>query len=613
MVSSLYFLFSLVGLQYASAATLPQPVATESHSRRSGLLGLGDVPVLGPLVDKTTSNLLPTDNQNARQVPSGTGSVKVVLDYGDFNGNTNNGVDQFYGIPYAEPPVGARRLTNPIFPLGKYPNFDATRTPSSCAQQVLTGGGNPLFDIASVVTDELDKLPIYAPGIGGQEDCLTLDILRPTGIQKGANLPVMFWIYPGDFAFGSSTLLQGNNWVEKSVALGQPVIFVAINHRMGAFGFLGGKQVGAAGVGNLGLKDQRLAMKWVQQHISEFGGDPAKVMLFGESSGSISISHHLFINNGDNEGLFRAAICESGSAFPVGTLAEGAGQTTYDAILKDIGCADKPDALACLRSVDFATLYAASNRLPGPFSGGSYPLAYAPYVDGEFVTGSMEDNLEAGKFARVSLITGAEDDEGTLLTLGVAPSILTESNLKKYLSRLVPKATQEQIEFVTKAYPQDPTQGSPFNTGLLNTLTPVFKQYAAIFGDVGFQGLRRLVSRQVNRHMPTWGYIDRGMKSTPILGSTHTVELLSTFGIIPGPRADDFQSRWIAFANNLDPNVPGLPRWENYGGPSGTDDFKGNVLQFQSSGSTGTIPDDFRSTQINYYLDNLKTFRLISA
>ncbi|KAH9808343.1 lipase [Melampsora americana] len=612
MLASLYFLFSLAGLQYAFAATLPP---LKNHSRRSGLLGLGDLPILGPTVNAATSTLLPTDNSSARvrQGSSGTGSNKVVLDYGDFNGNTKNGVDQFYGIPYAEPPVGARRLTNPIFPLGKYPNFDATRPPPSCAQQILTGGGNPLFNIATVVTDELDKLPIYGPGIGGQEDCLTLDILRPAGTQKGAKLPVMFWIYPGDFSFGSSTLLQGNTWIEKSVALGQPVIFVAINHRMGAFGFLGGKQIGAAGVGNLGLKDQRLAMKWVQKHILEFGGDPAKVMLFGESSGSISISHHLFANHGNNEGLFRAAICESGSAFPVGTLAGGAGQTTYDAILKDVGCSNKPDTLACLRSVSYATLYAASNRLPGPFSGGSYPLAYAPYVDGEFVTGSMEDNLEAGKFARVPLITGTEDDEGTFLTLGVAPSILTESNLKKYLSRLVPKASQAQIELITQVYPQDPTQGSPFNTGILNTLTPVFKQYAAIFGDVGFQGLRRLVSRKVNRHMPTWGYIDRGMKSTPIFGSTHTVELLSTFGIIPGPRADDFQSRWIAFANNLDPNVPGLPRWEKYGGVSGTDDFKGNVLQFQSSGSTGTISDDFRSTQINYYLDNIKTFTLISA
>lgn len=418
---------------------------------------------------------------------------------------------------------------------------------------------------------------------------------------------------PGDFSLGSSTLLQGNTWVEKSIALGQPVIWVSMNHRMGAFGFLGGKEVGAAGIGNLGLKDQRLAMKWVQKYIAPFGGDPTKVMLFGESSGSISTSHHLFINHGNNEGLFRAAICESGSAFPVGTLAEGAGQTTYDAILKDTGCEDTPDSLECLRTVDYATLYAASNRLPGPFSGGSFPLAYAPYVDGEFVTGSIEDNLAAGEFARVPFITGTQDDEGTLLTLGVTSTLVTEENLKKYLFRTVPKASPEQINFFTRAYPQDPTQGSPFNTGDLNAITPVFKQYAAIFGDVGFQGLRRLVSRQVNRHMPTWGYIDRGMKSLPIIGSTHAIELLSTFNIIPGPRADDFQARWISFANTLDPNVEGLPKWEKYGGLNGTDDFKGNILQFESNGSTGTISDDFRSNQINYYLDNLKTFRLLSA
>ncbi|EGG00650.1 lipase [Melampsora larici-populina 98AG31] len=307
----------------------------------------------------------------------------VTLDYGDFQGASSGGVDSFYGIPFAEPPLGNRRLTNPIPPLGQYPNFDATGPPPACPQQSITGGGNIFNDAIGLGADILDKLPFYAPGIGGHEDCLTLDVLVPKNTQPTDRLPVMFWIFPGDFTTGYSSLLRGNSLVEKSVQMGQPVIFVAPNYRLNAFGFLGGREVGEAGVGNLGLKDQRLAMKWVQKYISEFGGDPSKVTIFGESSGAIAVSYHLLINNGDNEGLFRAAICESGSAFPVETLSSGAGQPIYDKIVNYTGCASSSNSLDCLRAVEYEHLFAAVNRIPGLFSSGSFPSPFSPFIDGK--------------------------------------------------------------------------------------------------------------------------------------------------------------------------------------------------------------------------------------
>ncbi|KAJ7207637.1 Carboxylesterase family-domain-containing protein, partial [Mycena pura] len=78
-----------------------------------------------------------------------------------------------------------------------------------------------------------------------------------------------------------------------------------------------------AGVGNLGLQDQREAMRWVQKYISNFGGDPSKVTIWGESSGAISVAMHMLANDGDTEGLFRAAFMQSGSPVPVGPLENG--------------------------------------------------------------------------------------------------------------------------------------------------------------------------------------------------------------------------------------------------------------------------------------------------
>lgn len=107
--------------------------------------------------------------------------------------------------------------------------------------------------------------------VGGNEDCLTLNVQRPGGVKAGDNLPVLLWIFGGGFEIGSSATYDGAHVVETSVALGKPVVFVAINYRVAGFGFLGGKEVLADGSANLGLLDQRLAMQWVSDNIREFG------------------------------------------------------------------------------------------------------------------------------------------------------------------------------------------------------------------------------------------------------------------------------------------------------------------------------------------------------
>lgn len=127
------------------------------------------------------------------------------------------------------------------------------------------------------------------------------------------------WIHGRSWQQGSSTQAQFNatNFVSQSVSLGQPIIYISINYRLGAFGFLGGFETDiadAAGYASLnaGYWDQRLAMRWVQENIAAWGGDKERVTIFGESSGASSVAAQMLADRGKVDGLFRAAIMQSG-------------------------------------------------------------------------------------------------------------------------------------------------------------------------------------------------------------------------------------------------------------------------------------------------------------
>lgn len=147
-------------------------------------------------------------------------------------------------------------------------------------------------------------------------DCLTVDIVRPSGTSALDKLPIFVWIYGGGFDAGGSADPRYNTSyiVNASVAIHKPIIAVSINYRVGGWGFLGSKEVAAAGVANIGLYDQRLALEWIQENIQAFGGDPEQVTIAGESAGGFSVGYHLLAFDGKHDGLFRAAILESGNA-----------------------------------------------------------------------------------------------------------------------------------------------------------------------------------------------------------------------------------------------------------------------------------------------------------
>ena len=297
-------------------------------------------------------------------------------------GATTGGVNEFLGIPYAAPPVGSLRWRPPKH-YGLFPGFflRATQFGSECTQ---AGGGseNCLF------------LNVFTPHVKSDDGRRDRD-------RRG--LPVMFWIHGGGLINGSSTPYNPALLVSKEV------IVVTINYRLGFLGFFAQSAIDAEGHlhGNYGLMDQQFALQWVRRNIANFGGDPDRVTIFGESAGGQSVYAHLA--SPLSSGLFRGAIAESGSYaefqdyfFNVVTLAQA--ETTGSpsvpsgaAIADSVGCTSQ--TASCLRAVPAATMVAKE------------PFPLYPFVDGTLLKQTIGAAFASGEFNHVPVIAGTNHDE----------------------------------------------------------------------------------------------------------------------------------------------------------------------------------------------------------
>ncbi|TFY59875.1 hypothetical protein EVG20_g7629 [Dentipellis fragilis] len=520
-----------------------------------------------------------------------------MLDQGTFEGKIVGHTAQFLGIPYAEPPsvsllartmtsltvlfrVGNLRLRRPREPAPYTGRRDVTNFGPTCPQQAM-----PLPSEASHIPALADSINavlnnMYEWTTSEDEDCLTINVMKPATTAADTKLPVLVWIFGGGFQIGGTATYgeAAQLLVERSISLQKPAIYVSMNYRLSALGWLASKEVQADNAANLGLWDQRLALQWVQKYIDKFGGDPAKVTIWGESAGAISVAMHMLSNGGDPRGLFRAAIMQSGGPIPVAGVEKG--QVYYDDLVRDTGCDRDPDTLGCLRAAPFASLKAAMDKSPNFFSYQGLALPYLPRVDGDFVKESPLELVKQKKVAQVPMIAGdlglinlartsllAQsyagncDDEGSLFSLGNL-NLSTTADTKQFLKRyMLPNASDGDIELMLHHYPDNPTLGCPFDTGLRNMLSFQFKRIAAIQGDVAFHSPRRFLLKHTAGTQPSWSFLSKRGKDTAYLGSTHATDLMNSYG--PSGELRDYI---ISFTTSLNPNVgdSGNIKWPRY-------------------------------------------------
>ncbi|KIK02646.1 hypothetical protein K443DRAFT_677378 [Laccaria amethystina LaAM-08-1] len=468
----------------------------------------------------------------------------VTLDYGSFKGNLTGNLVKFLGIPFAAPPIGNLRFAPAEAPIPFKGVRQATAFGAACFQQSLGAFAQGLSSIS--IEADFPQPSVFS------EDCLFINVFKPASISAGKKLPVIFWIYGGGFQIGGTSSFQADPLVARSITLSEPVIYVSANYRLNAFGFLQGKEAKKAGLGNIGLRDQQFALQWVQKHISAFGGDPTKVITWGESAGAFSAGYHIVANDGDTQGLFRGAFMESGSPSPLNDIT--ANQQYFDQLVVDAGCQGFADPIACLRTLPFEKLGDAINQSPNLFSYQSLALAWGPSIDGLFIKRDPQESLIKGLYAKVPFVTGDCDDEGTIFSLS-NKNITTNEEFLGYLrSNYLSGISDDQLAAIAKAYPEDPAQGSPFGTGTANALTPQFKRLSAVQGDLFFQGPRKFFLKIASKTQPAFAFSYKRGKATQIVGTAHGSDLAEFYGVGTEP---DFigTDALINFANTLDPNT----------------------------------------------------------
>ncbi|KAI5481136.1 hypothetical protein MNV49_005571 [Pseudohyphozyma bogoriensis] len=490
----------------------------------------------------------------------------------------------FLGIPYAQAPVGDLRLELPRAINTTWSTaFDASSYGNVCP-----GYG----------TSSQSNVSLGQP-YNLSEDCLNIQIVRPAGAQSGDSLPVLFWIFGGGFTQGAANdpRYNGSYIVQRSIEQKQPIIFASINYRLGAFGWPASPATAAAGLLNLGLKDQRFALQWVQDNIKSFGGDPKKVTIWGQSAGGVAVVNQLVAYGGRDDGLFRAGIVSSGvnAAFNQTVASQTPAWNTF---LNATGCTAGDDEIACLKGVDYATFYNASSK----FGSAAIP-------DGDFMRQSSMKAIDEGKVVVKPLMLGCVKDEATVL--GVATGLQNETQWRTAVanaySQLTNGNTTGTIDEFSRGYPNDPAVGCPHGTG--DGVLPTGlqdKRIASFVTDNTHAGIR-LFSRKHSNVAPTWSFRFEQVpqNGTMELGVGHAYELPYVFGVLNrtirsplGNRPGDLglselmQTAYINFVNNGNPNVGAkLPiYWETYDETSSNIAFKNNA--------TAMAKDDYRSEGI---------------
>lgn len=328
------------------------------------------------------------DVERAQEAPQDAGHpdpLLVVTTKGALRGKLEGATREFFGIPYAKPPVGALRLAPPE-PSEPWPGErDATAFASDCVHPPLTG--------------------IPSRGLPQAEDCLYLNVWTPREAATG--VPVLVHALSGAFRYGGSADIDGRMLSEAAHA-----IVVVPNFRQGPLGyFLHPSLDGAHPSGNQGLRDQQSVLRWVHDNIAAFGGDPARVTLYGQSAGAQSSCLHWFAP--ESRALVQRYFMQSGSCVQylnVPLDRKRVAKVSQD--LVDDLCAGERDVPACLRAlpVEAIALWGAGELRP-------IGEDFYPQIDGDVLPWPPLEAFARGEHSDAPILLGTVPHEWAVVLL----------------------------------------------------------------------------------------------------------------------------------------------------------------------------------------------------
>ena len=462
---------------------------------------------------------------------------------GRLQGSFEGDLYVFRGIPYAAPPVGDRRWLPPA-PVKPWKGVRLALAFGKISMQPPMPGG---MMTGGKVVEELKG-----------EDCLFLNVWTP-GLDN-ARRPVMVWIHGGGFMMGSGSSPMSDG---KILAKQGNVVFVTINYRLGPLGFLRLKEVTGGKIpstGNEGMLDQVAALRWVQDNIVSFGGDPANVTVFGESAGGMSVGTLLAMPKA--RGLFRKAILQSGASTvrPLDFAIETAGR-----FLETLGI--KPSDVDALRACSPDQLIAGFFKMT---AGSLWSLnkggPMEPVVDGDILPVIPLEAARSGAIGNIIVMAGSTLDEARLFEMMVPNAMgLDEAGMLNRLQEFLPRENvQDFIKVYRDARVKRGGAVSPADI-LWDIETDLQFRMPAI----------RLVEAQCRYGVPAYNYLFTWESPAPDLGACHGLDVGFVFGNYvkefhgSGPEADrlamNMQDAWLAFAHTGNPACESLCDWPVYG------------------------------------------------
>ncbi|KAH7921830.1 alpha/beta-hydrolase [Leucogyrophana mollusca] len=438
------------------------------------------------------------------QLQSPLGPV-VNLGYAAYAGNStsptgelNGPVTFFGGIPFAQPPLGDLRF----------------RAPQQLDETIKNGGDVPVFDARNFGPACIQQPAVV--GVGS-EDCLQLNVWKPSNATEGDNLPVVIYVYGGGFYYGTTQGFPMYDWVNQHPG---GVIAVSMSYRLNVLGFLSGSAVRENGDENAGLLDQRAAFEWVQRHISKFGGDPNEVTIDGESAGGASIVMQVVAYGGTQGAPFKRAIAQS---IGFGPTANSSQMETYFAnVTEAAGCPNTGEAaMSCLRSASLGAIVSAVNHVPTGM--------VSPVIDGNFLPDFPSRLIASGNFSTVDFIGGHCTNDGRTFVGGSPSQFTSDEDVATIPFKRWPGVTNNTIQQALKLYPSPDTPGSPF--------TSQYDRAATMAGDIIFTCMDYFLAEQMsavkgvkNVFAFRWNAPDPVLlAAAPYEGTMHTSDLYFLF------------------------------------------------------------------------------------